>query len=60
MIDIDADWNQEQCSLDEHRMNKLSALEQPGFGIHAKQIPDPQPVIADESPVEDKGPDDGE
>lgn len=36
MIDIDADWNPEECSLDEHRMKKLATLEQPGFGIHAK------------------------
>lgn len=36
MIDIDADWNPKECSLDEHRMKKLATLEQPGFGIKSK------------------------
>lgn len=59
MIDIDADWNPEECSLDEHRMKKLATIEQPGFGANAK--PPTKPVIAEVIPSDEvKADDDGE
>ena len=56
MIDIDADWNPAECSLDEHRTKKLETLEQPGFGIHAKPIsiePIPEVIDDDDTQIEE-------
>lgn len=31
-IDVDATWNPEECSLDEHRQKEFAKIKQPGFG----------------------------
>lgn len=58
MIDIDANWNPEECSLDEHRMNMLKTLEQPGFGVHAKQKHETKPVATEVIPIDEAKADD--
>lgn len=61
MIDIDADWNPEECSLDTHRMKKLETLDQPGFGIHAKpKAITPIPEVAEDDNEDDDATDIGE
>lgn len=59
MIDIDASWNPDECSLDEHRMKVMETLEQPGFGSGAKQIPELKPVEVEADDVSGDD-DDGE
>ena len=55
-IDIDANWNPEKCSLDEHRMKMLETIEQPGFGIHSK--PQTKPVATEVIPSDEVKADD--
>lgn len=31
-VDVDASWNPEECSLDEHRQKAFAKIKQPGFG----------------------------
>lgn len=53
MIDIDANWNPEECSLDEHRMKMLATIEQPGFGSLAKlKAIEPIPEVINDDDIQ--------
>ena len=36
VIDVDASWDPEECSLDEHRQKEFARIKQPGFGSAGK------------------------
>lgn len=35
-VDVDATWDSEKCSLDEHRQKEFAKIKQPGFGESGK------------------------